>query len=394
MGTTDWILAAYSILFCMAWYISNIQAINALFLVPLFEKENPSIPKYWPRLSIVIAACNEADIIEQAISTLLQQDYPDLEIILVNDRSTDKTGDIIDNIADRDARVQIIHIENLPQGWLGKVYAMQVGTRKVSGEWILYTDADVFFQQGALRKAVAFAIAEQSDHLALMPAPDTDSFWLDVVMRTFGVLFLQSTRAADAGKPGSDVAIGVGAFNMVRKSVFDKTKGFEWLRMEVIDDVGLGLLLHDFGAKTSFAITRQDISLTWYPSIRAMFKGLEKNLFGGAAHYSFLRMMFIVGLLWAFALAPFVAIFARVPYLWIFGVLVYLFIVAGALVSKLILKQRLLPSLFVQVGQIIFSLMLLRSGVMCILRKGIIWRGTKYTIDDLRAGQRVKMQTF
>jgi glycosyltransferase involved in cell wall biosynthesis len=388
----DWIVTIYCILFCLAW-CASFFVIHLFRRIRIFEKTDPPLPQQWPRLSVVIATCNDADTIEKAVNTLLQQDYPDLEIVVVNDRSTDGTGALIEKIARKDSRVRTLHIQHLPPGWLGKVHALHVGTQKTSGEWILYTDADVYFKQGALSKAIAFVLADHSDHLALMPVPRAPSFWLGVVLQAVGGVFVLGTRAAHIGKPGTKAFVGAGAFNLVRKAALDRTEGFAWLRMEVIDDVGLGLMLQRSGAVSSFAITLQDVSFTWYPSLRAMFKGLEKNFFGVLAFYSIGRMIGIVVLAWAYALAPLVAILysLKIPFLLIVGVVAYLFLVAGAVGVKVMFKQKLLPLLFVQVGHILISLMLLRSGIMCIVRGGITWRGTWYPIDELRAGHKVKV---
>jgi glycosyltransferase involved in cell wall biosynthesis len=388
----DWIVTSYCVFFCVAWCASFLVVL--LFRrIRIFEKAVPPLPRKWPRLSVVIATCNDADTIEKSVNTLLKQDYPDLEIVVVNDRSTDKTGVIIEKIAHKDSRVRTIHIQHLPAGWLGKVHALHVGTQQTTGEWILYTDADVYFKQGALRKAIAFVLADCSDHLALMPVPRAPSFWLRVVLQAVGGVFVLGTRAAHLGTPGTKAFVGAGAFNLVSKAALDRTDGFTWLRMEVVDDVGLGLMLHRSGARSSFAITLQDVSFTWYPSLRAMFKGLEKNFFAVLAFYSIARMIGIVVLAWAYALAPLVAILysMQIPFLLIAGVVAYLFLIAGAVGVKIMFKQKLLPLLLVQVGHILISLMLLRSGIMCIVRGGITWRGTWYPLDELRAGHKVRV---
>ena len=392
MSILDWTVTIYCILFCAAW-CASFFVVYLFRRIRIFEKTQSPLPQKWPRLSVVIASCNDADTIEKAVTTLLKQDYPDLEIVVVNDRSTDKTGVIIEKIARKDFRVRTVHIQDLPSGWLGKVHALHVGTQKSSGEWILYTDADVYFKQGALRKAIAFVLADHSDHLALMPVPRAPSFWLRVVLQAVGGVFVLGTRAAHLGKPGTKAFVGAGAFNLVKKAALDRTEGFSWLRMEVVDDVGLGLMLQRSGARSSFAITLQDVSFTWYPSLSAMFKGLEKNFFGVLAFYSIARMICIVVLAWAYALAPLVAILysLKISFLLIVGLVAYLFLVAGAVGVKIMFKQKLLPLLLVQVGHILISLMLLRSGIMCLLRGGITWRGTWYPIDELRAGHKVKV---
>ncbi len=389
------IYTAYIVIFCFAWWVSSFMMVRIARRIRIFEEENPPALQRFPKLSVIIAACDEADTIGPAIATLLQQDYPDLEIILVDDRSTDKTGEIIDGIAGRDARVKAVHIEKLPGGWIGKVNALNTGTAKSTGGWLLFTDADVHFRQGALRKALALAEAEKSDHLALLPKPASDSFWFEVVVSTFGAMFLYGTGAVDVGRPGSGAFAGTGAFNLVRRSAFEKTEGFSWLRMEPVDDVGLGLMMRMSGAKSSFAVAVRDISIVWYPSLKSMFRGVEKNIFGSIAGYSFTRMMAILVFAWAYAIAPFTAIlhFRELP-VFLLGVVTYIFMAAGAFLISGRFKQKFFPLFLAQFGIFIFSAMLLRSGIICMRKGGIDWRGTRYKTGDLLAGQRLRVDRF
>ncbi len=390
MTIADWIFTSYSLLFCLGWCVFHLEAFRGILSLRLFEKEAATMPGSWPRLSVVIAARDEVETIEEAVSSLLRQDYPDLEIILVNDRSTDGTGEIIETLASRDSRIETVHVDSLPAGWIGKVHALHVGTQKSSGEWILYTDADVHFGQGTLRRAVALAIADRADHLVLIPDIETPSLLYELVTRSFLLMYLHGTRAANLGRPNSSAVVGAGAFNMVKRSALDKTGGFQWPRMEVVEDVGLGLNWKRAGAKSSLAIASEDISVRWYPSVTEMFKGFEKNMFA-SAHYSYVRMMFTFFFIWALVLSPAVSIlYWRVPYLWISGAAAGITLVLASLAWKAKFKRKLLPSLLGPVGMLVLSLALLRSGILCMLRGGIIWRGTKYDIKELRAGQRVK----
>lgn len=392
MYTIDWIIASSSILLCCFWTFVYLKTLHNAFAITVFEDEHPLEPRHRQTLSIVIAACDEADTIEQAVSTLLLQDYPGLEIILVNDRSADETGAIIDKMARKDERVRPVHIEKLPEEWIGKVHALHVGARHATGDWILFTDADVHFSPDILRRAVSYAVSENADHLALLPDLVGGTFMLNVAAQTFGLMFLFTTRAAEMNRPGSNAFVGVGAFNLVRRSVFEKTKGFEWLRMEIVDDVGLGLLMHNSGARSRFAVAARDISVAWYPTVRSMFRGLEKNLFGAVCHYSLARMALIVLTLWALVAAPLTAIlYTRVPYLWIAGVLVYALSTVTAVLTRIRFKKKQFPPTLIQLGHLMMSLMILRSGVVCAGRGKVVWRGTAYTIDQLRAGQRVRL---
>jgi hypothetical protein len=165
--------------------------------------------------------------------------------------------------------------------------------------------------------------------------------------------------------------------------------------MEPIDDVGLGLMMSISGAKSTFAVAVHDISIVWYPSLKLMFRGVEKNFFGSIANYSLTRMVLIVAFAWAYAIAPFAAIFHfREPPVFFLGVMTYIFMAAGAFFISRRFKQKFFPLFLAQAGLFIVSVMLLRSGIICRRKGGIDWRGTRYKTEDLLAGQRLKLEKF
>lgn len=380
----------YGVIFCLAWWFMYGRIIKTIFTLRELGNIDIVEPDTWPALNIVIAACNEEEGIEEAIQSLLLQDYPNLKIILVNDRSNDNTGEIVDKLA-VDERIKSIHIKELPENWLGKVHAQSVALNEVDGEWVLFTDADINFKPGALKKAVAYVLHKEADHLALLPAVVTSGYWLEVIIRTFGLMFLYTTRVHELEKTDTQAFIGVGAFNLVKKSILDKSKGIKWLRMEVADDVGMGLLIKRAGGKSAFAMAQKLLSVSWYPSIPAMFVGLEKNLFGAGAHYQVTRLVVMVGLLWLFVFAPFVVLAVSTPaWLDILAIVTLLWIPVMMLTLKASSGERMSVGLFIPVGQIIISLMMLWSGFMCLLRGGIIWRGTLYTNKQLKKYQKIK----
>lgn len=391
MSITDWIVVIFCIVFSFVWYGFYFESLRNLKKIPLFEHLVLPEPEAWPGLSIIITACNEADTIESAMKTVLEQDYPELEIIIVNDRSTDGTGHLVDALAKTDARVKAVHVKQLPGNWIGKVHAINAGAKVATGEWLLFTDADVHFHQGILRKAMAYALNENSDHLTLLPRVDTHLFWLETAIAAFRLMFLSSANASRLNNPNSKAFIGVGAFNMVKKSALKKSKGLEWLRMEVIDDMGLGLLMKNAGGKTSMAYAGKDLGLIWYPSLAAMFKGLEKNAFGPGTGYRYTRLGFIVVFIWLLNIVPLLAIFyTGVEYLWVLGVVAYGFLVYTMYVSAKRFNTPFVPSLFVQPGQILFTFMMINAAIKCKKQGGINWRGTIYPVEALKAGQRVK----
>jgi len=365
--------------------------------LPLLQRQVaklPPLPQPWPTLSVIIPACNEAEHLETALRSLLAQDYPALELIVVNDRSTDATGAILDALARQDARVRAVHIDALPAGWLGKVHAQHQGVQRASGDWLLFSDADVHFSPAALRQAITYVQHQHVDHLALLPGMLLQSFWLDVCVRAFAQLFLLFTRAAEVNQPHSRRYIGVGAFNLVRAAAWQRTPGFEWLRLEPGDDMGLGLMLQRAGAVSHFAIATEDLSVPWYPSVGAMFRGLEKNLFGPGAQYQWWRLLLQVAGLWLLLGAPLLALWYGVSHF------AWLYLVAASCVFVLQLifawvctyerRSESIRLLLFPLGLLVITLMMLRAGYKCLRNGGIEWRGTHYPLAQLRQGQRVK----
>lgn len=350
-------------------------------------------PAAWPRLSVVIPALNEGHTLEAALTTLLAQTYPNLEIVLINDRSTDDTGAIVDRLAAKDPRIKPLHLTELPAGWLGKLHALHRGTALATGEWVLYSDADVHFAPGVLERAVAVAEAEGLDQLAVMPYIIASSFSLTAAMISFAVTFILMVRPHRVGRPGSKVFIGVGAFNLIRRRAFDRTPGFEWLRMEIGDDVGLGKMIVEHGGKAGWRLGGSALSLVWYEDVRALIRGLEKNTYGIFSRFRpgifALKLLVIVGL-WS---APWTAILAP-PTPWLRGL--GLFVLLSITLLHVVIARQLRYSVWAGaaapwIGAAVLLVALWRSALACWRDGGIKWRGTVYSVEDLRRGQRVKL---
>lgn len=376
------------ILLCSLWAIIHLYAALVIARIPMFRERVCAAPEVWPRLSVIVPARNEGSTLAAAARTLLQQDYPNLQIVLVNDRSDDDTATIIEQLAASDARVVANHIGTLPYGWLGKVHAMQQGIRAANGDWLLFTDADVHFRKDTLRRAVALALHSGCDHLVLIPDTHTHTFMQAVVMSATRLMFAVSARLSQVKNPRSKAALGIGAFNLVSRAAYDSTPGMAWLKMEVVDDIGLGVMLKQHGICTEFAFAPESLWLSWYPDLPSMINGLEKNFYGVVAKYQPWRMVVIVALIWLFALSPFLALLNNITRPW---ALVYLLLPLTMLIGKWRFGDRILPAILAPFGYLVIGYMLLRSGWHCIRRGGISWRETFYTTAMLKAGQRVKM---
>ena len=162
-------LLVYLALGCGLWLWRAWGTVRMIRALPILAEDDSPQPHRWPRVSVVVPARDEADQIESAMASLLAQDYPDLQILLVDDRSSDGTGEVMDRLARSDPRVRAEHLTSLPEGWLGKVHALQRGLDLADGEYVLLTDADVHYRPDTIRRAMRYCLAERADHVAGLP---------------------------------------------------------------------------------------------------------------------------------------------------------------------------------------------------------------------------------
>lgn len=385
------------------WAALRIRAARALAGLPILSRAEPPEPARWPRLSLIVAACDEEETLERAAGTLLSQDYPDLEIVLVDDRSRDRTREVMREAAARDPRVVIVHVDSLPPGWLGKVHALARGARAATGQWLLLCDADVHLGPGCLRRAIAAATARGIDHMPVLPRIPARGLVLPATYCAFGMAYLATLRADALADPRSGAYAGVGAFNLVREGALARGGGFEEIRMEVADDVGVGYLARRGGGRAALALAGEDVSVEWYPSLGAMARGLEKNLFGVIGHYRLPRALARTALYAVTSAAPLFVLatagaavagagpaaehagLAAAAAAGVVGSAAF----AAARVCRL--GQRPAAALLEPVGALVLCAMIVRSSVVTWWRGGIEWRGTFYPLSALRAGQRVKV---
>ncbi len=239
------------------------------------------------RVSVIVPARNEAEHIEAALLSLLQLDYPDCEVIAVDDRSEDATGVIMDRLRSQwrnrgeasHHRLRVLHVSELPKEWLGKVHAMWQAAQQATGEWLLFTDADVVFRADALRRALLYAERERADHVVLFPTMIMETAGERMMMAFFQSQFVFAHRPWKVADPKSRDSIGVGAFNLVRTSVYEKIGTYAALRMAVLDDMMLGELVKQNGYRQRCAFGRDLLRLRWYLGTMGMIRGLTKNFF-------------------------------------------------------------------------------------------------------------------
>ena len=249
--------------------------------IPFLSSVEPSPDFSGPTLSVIVAARNEAKKIRPALLSLLQQDYPVLEVVVVNDRSADGTGQILEEMSLKHPRLQTLTVDHLPKGWLGKNHALYLGSRKASGELLLFTDADVVMHPSTLSRAVHYLQDRGRDHLTLGADFILSGIWLKMFVAAFGLFFFSFLRPWKAKDPSSRSYVGIGAFNLVRREVYRKIGTHQAICMRPDDDLKLGKLIKRNGHSQEFLFGTGLLAVQWYSSMGELIDGLMKNMFAG-----------------------------------------------------------------------------------------------------------------
>ena len=341
-----------------------------------------------PRVSIIVPACNEEETIEQGLTQLLNLDYENYEVIAVNDRSTDHTGEIMDRVSKSDrghGRLRVVHVTELPSGWLGKTHAMWTASEQATGDWILFTDADVLFKPDALRRALVYAEAEPADHMVLFPRMIMKQVGEKMMIAFFQTLFMFGHRPWKVAEPDTEDHMGVGAFNLIRRRVYDAVGTYKALRMEVLDDMKLGKVVKKAGYAQRNVFGADLISIRWAKGAMGVVRNLTKNFFAIMSFQWWRAVATCVTLLFL-NLVPFIGValahgWARLPY-------------AVAVISMFLvyvgmsMHSAIEPYYFVlhPVSTLLFAYTMFRSMFLTLGNGGVTWRGTFYPLDELRKG--------
>ena len=337
-----------------------------------------------PRVSIVFGARDEEAGIERAVRSHLAQDYPALEVIAVDDRSSDRTPEILAGVSAEAGGLRVIRVDRLPPRWLGKCHALQRGSDAATGEWILFTDADVVMEPTVLRRAIALAERDGLDHLAAALHARMPGRLLEAFTASFGLFFSMFTRPWRIPDQTSSAHAGIGAFNLVRTAAYRAAGGHERIRLCVDDDIRLGKIVKQSGLRSAFALGLTLIHVDWYPDLAALVRGLEKGAFAGLDYSVSKAASGSLGLMLLFLWPP--------AGLFLGGWTALLCLGACVLVGALYLDQALhleIPAWTLVLFPfccVIFQWILWRSVVRTLVRGGLDWRGTFYPLHELREG--------
>ncbi len=371
-------------LITLAWFWKVLAAARGLPRIPnLLLPEHDLTPAGTSSITVIVPARNEAADVRATLESLLVQDYPYLQIIAINDRSTDQTGTILTALAAQHPdKLRALHLTELPSGWLGKTHAMALAARQAPTDYLLFTDADVLFRSDAIRRSLANAVATHADHLVTVPTTIIkrwDEAAILAFFQIFGLWGVRPWRVSDL-KSKRD-AIGIGAFNLVRREAYLQVGGFEALRMEVIEDLGLGRRIKRADLAQRVAFGQGLVRVHWASGLNGLVNVMTKNLWAAFRFYLSLALLACCWLL-VFCVAPAAGLWwgpTRIPAI--------LTLAAVALAYRLMSRPSGLSPwnvLAFPVSALILVFALLRSVFTTLKQGGVIWRGTFYPLAELR----------
>jgi chlorobactene glucosyltransferase len=358
------------------WVLTLVRTVVNLAVVPRLRTRSP---RRFPLVSVIIPARDEERTIERTVRAMLAQTYPELEIVVVNDRSTDATGSILNGL--RDPRLVVVSGAEPPAGWLGKPWALHQASSRARGELLLFVDADVIYEPDAIRAAVAHLEERDVALLSLFPRIVMEGFWEHVIMPNlvvFAFSFLPLWAANRSRIPL--LAIGGGPGNLVRRSDYEAAGGHEALKAAVVDDVGLARLMRRAGWRTEAVRAEEYVSVRMYHGLSEIVEGFTKNAFAVFA-YSYALVGFFLLLALLFHLFPFA--------LALLGNELALAIVALIALTRLLLfrsmRYRLDNALLghpLMIGA--WCWILVRSTWITGIRRRLLWRGRVYDARGTR----------
>jgi hypothetical protein len=367
------------------WVFHGLRVAYGALRLPWIKDFAPAEDAECPRISLIFAARDEEEKLPAALATLTALDYPNLEIMAVDDRSQDSTRKILEEFAQAHSRLRVLHIVELPSGWLGKPHALQKAYEASTGEWLLFTDADVRFAPDVLRRAATLVKKRAVDHLTLFGDVEMHGFWETTLLTFFGMAFHLATDPYRVGNPHSRTYVGVGAFQMLKRVAYEAAGTHRRLAMEVLDDMKLGKIVKQAGFRSCAGMAADAVVVRWHAGAGNIVRGVTKNFFASSGYSLTVVIFSAAGVLLTNA-APFVAVFAAHGWTQIFAAIAVSIAVGFHVGVNVVLRVSPLYALTHPIGAILFCYMLLRSTVVTLWQGGVTWRGTFYPLEELKRG--------
>lgn len=341
-----------------------------------------------PFISVLVPARNEELNIANILNSLLIQDYPNYEVIVLNDHSEDNTGKIIAEIKTKHPELVLLNGKPLPEGWTGKCYACTQLHEASKGEYIIFTDADTTHKPQSLRKSVTIALNKNADMLTLFPEMTMISFAEKIIMPMlwFTIMVLLPFYFVDK-KGFVKFSVGIGPFMMFKRSAYEKIGGHHSVKDAIVEDVWLARKIKESRMQLIVEDGYDMLSVRMYRSLGEIWRGFSKNIFAGFEFSSF--SLFTVNLLYILLFfLPFMFLIIElslyefrssgVHFALILAVFqVFILYLARTLISTRF-KLGILSTLLHPLGALSVPVIALNSWRWITLGKGASWKGRVY----------------
>lgn len=358
----------------------------ALRQVPVVEA-----PAGSPMISVIVPARNEARVIGRCVRSLLAQRYPSFEIIVLDDRSTDATGEVLAELAAADGRLRVLRGQPLPAGWVGKCWAAHQAAAQARGEWLLFVDADTHHQPAALASSLKYAQGNRADLLSLGPHQELQTFWERALLPAiFGIVMTVGGSLDEVNNPRRPLAKASGQFMLFRRQVYQKIGGHESVRDEIVDDFAIARRVKGTGHRLILAGGRDLVATRMYRSFREIWEGFSKNSYFEASRHPagvlsglFLPWLVVGVPTWLLGRTAVRSSSARElssverAALVQSGAQLLLLLAFGAQLARL-LRLPLYWCLAHPPGLLFFSLIMLNSTARVLSGRGVTWKGRRY----------------
>lgn len=360
----------------------NIQSVIGLKKIKHCKNMRP-LTKDHPKVSIILTALNEEDYIAETVKRLMNIDYPNLEMIIVNDRSTDNTGHVLNELQQQCPHLKTYHIDRLPEGWLGKNHAMQKGSEIAEGEYLLFIDADTLLESTTLSRAMQYVLDHELDHLTSIYQLKKSHSLINAVIEDLTIEGFKTAKPWLANNPQFKNFVGNGKFNLLKTSAYRAIEGHQKIKLCVVDDQMLGMHLKWAGFKQDVFISNQYIIVDWYTSIKGFIKGVEKHIFPSFA-YSVPAVIVLSFMGFMLHIFPLFAIFLTDGLTQLLNIVIVLMRILSCQYFMHLIYQNKTIALMSLVTPIIGLITLWNSTYQYIKTNGIVWKGTHYQICALK----------
>jgi len=379
------------------WLLFGLSMYERRAHMRLAKRPHPPLPEPPPRATILIPAKDEGERIRDCIQSALAQKYPDFEVVTIDDRSTDTTGAVMDEIAASNPKLKVLHVRQgeLREGWTGKCNALHIAvTREVDprSQWLLFVDSDTVIAPDALAASVMAAINKRAELFSLLPVRlECHTFWEKLLIPLAGMgiatMYLVAMTNNDHWPKN---AFANGQFLLIRRDTYDAIGGHERVRDKFCEDVELARLLKLQGRRVRIGWGTEFATVRMYSSLAAIFRGWGRSFYAGSLGRPWrimLGILFVIACCWSvWAVLPFAWIRHQDPinffggYGWLGVAAAHLFFMTY-FVAKIYAwsgNRARLTFLFPTLGAGMMVLLWLKALKFCFTHR-IEWRGTSYS---------------